>query len=361
VFTALRLGTVRGIDIKVHISFLLVLALGGMQWGSAFGTRGVLFGIFSTVMLFACVTLHELGHALVAQGYGIPVREITLWPFGGVAQLGSRPQTPTAELLISIAGPLVNVVLAAAFFVMGLFWLGGDGLKSALLEVGKSTPTVHTLLALMLGSNIVLAVFNMVPALPMDGGRVLRAVLTYRLGFGKATRIAAFVARVLAVAMLGIGVFTGQFMLAIIATVVFFGAGREAADQRAGAVLQEVRAGGAVNPHALVLGPSTSVQDAVKAMLSSGQSAFAVMHYGRLLGVVAREALLRAAGHEGPAGYVAGAMQRHFPMVDATATLEEARQKMNESVTPYVVVSDGERYLGLVTELELAKHLAIAQ
>jgi Zn-dependent protease/CBS domain-containing protein len=360
VFTALRLGTVRGIDIKVHFSFLLVLALGGMQWGTAFGARGAFFGIASTVMLFACVTLHELGHALVAQRYGIPVREITLWPFGGVAQLGSRPQTPTAELLISIAGPLVNVVLAAAFFALGLFWLGGPGLKEALVEVGRNTPTMHTMLALLLGSNIVLAVFNMIPALPMDGGRVLRAALSYRLGFARATRIAAFVARVLAVAMLGVGIFTGHFMLAIIATVVFFGAGREAADQRAGEMLNEVRAGGAVNPHALVLGPSTSVQDALKAMLSSGQSAFAVMHYGRLLGVVAREALLRAAGHEGQTGYVAGAMQRQFPMVAASATLEEARQKMNESVTPFVVVADGERYLGLVTELELAKHLATA-
>jgi Zn-dependent protease/CBS domain-containing protein len=317
--------------------------------------------LISTLLLFACVLLHELGHSLVAKRYGIPVREITLWPFGGVAQLGAKPKTPTEELLISIAGPLVNAVLAVAFFGIGWAALGLTGMKAAMLDVGQSAPTVVTLLALLLGSNVVLAVFNLMPALPMDGGRVLRALLAYKLGHGRATVIAANVARVIAVAMFAASIALGHIMLGIIAIVVFLGAGREAADQRAGESLAGVRAGVAVNPHALVLGPSTSVGEAVKAMVSSGQSAFAVMHYGRLLGVVAREALLRAAGVEGPGAYVAGAMQRHFPMIDAQATLEEARQKMNETVSSYVVVADGERYLGLVTELELSRHLVGAQ
>jgi CBS domain-containing protein len=112
-----------------------------------------------------------------------------------------------------------------------------------------------------------------------------------------------------------------------------------------------------VNPNALVLGPSTSVGEALKAMVSSGQVAFAVMHYGRLLGVIGREALLKTATEEGPNAYVAGTMKRDYPLVDGQATLEQARQKMNATMTPYVVVSDGERYLGLITELELARHL----
>jgi Zn-dependent protease/CBS domain-containing protein len=359
--TSLRLTRVAGIDIKVHVSFALILAFGGMQWGAAFGLRGAAFGLFSTVLLFSCVLLHELGHSLVAKRFGIPVREITLWPFGGVAQLGARPKTPKEELLISIAGPLVNVALAVIFFVFGWAWLGTDGLRLAMMDIGKSTPTLVTLLALLLGSNVILAVFNLVPALPMDGGRVLRALLSFKLGQSRATFIAANVARVIAVAMFAFALVFGHIMLGVIAAVVFFGAGREAADQKAGESLAGVRAGLAVNPHALVLGPSTSIGEAVKAMVSSGQSAFAVMHYGRLLGVVAREPLLRAAGAEGPASYVAGAMQRHFPMIDAGASLEEARQKMNESVSPYVVVADGERYLGLVTELELSRHLVASQ
>jgi Zn-dependent protease/CBS domain-containing protein len=359
--TSLRLTRVAGIDIKVHVSFALILAFGAMQWGAAFGLKGVLFGLYSTALLFSCVVLHELGHSLVAKRFGIPVREITLWPFGGVAQLGARPKTPKEELLISIAGPLVNVVLASAFLMLGWLWLGTEGLKLAMMDIGKTSPTNSTLLALMLGSNVILAVFNLVPALPMDGGRVLRALLAFKLGQSRATVIAANVARVIAVAMFAAALVFGHLMLGVIAVVVFFGAGREAADQRAGDSLAAVRAGGAVNPHAVVLGPSTSVGEAVKAMVQSGQSAFAVMHYGRLLGVVAREALLRAAGVEGPAAYVAGAMQRQFPMVDAAATLEEARQKMNESVSPYVVVADGERYLGLVTELELSRHLMAKQ
>lgn len=359
--TSLRLPRVAGIDIKVHVSFALILALGAMQWGSTFGLRGVFFGVFSTVLLFSCVLLHELGHSLVAKGYGIPVREITLWPFGGVAQLGAKPKTPTEELLISLAGPAVNVVLALGFFVIGWLGLGPEGLQQAMLDIGQTPPTGVTLLALLLGSNIALALFNLVPALPMDGGRVLRALLAYRLGHGKATFVAAAVARVIAVAMFAAAIAFGHLMLGVIAVVVFFGAAREAADTKAGESLSGVRAGVAVNPHALVLGPSTSIGDAVKAMVTSGQSVFAVMHYGRLLGVVAREALLRTAGAEGPGAYVAGAMQRRFPMVDAQASLEEARQRMNETVSPYVVVADGERYLGLVTEAELARHLVPAQ
>lgn len=355
--TSLRLTRVAGIDIKVHVSFALILAFGAMQWGVAFGPRGVVFGLFSTILLFSCVLLHELGHSLTAKRYGIPVKEITLWPFGGVAQLGAKPKTPTEELLISLAGPAVNVVLAAIFFVGGYLWLGGEGLRLALSDIGRSSPTFSTLLALMLGSNIILALFNMLPALPMDGGRVLRALLAYRLGQTRATSIAATVARVIAVAMFAGAIVFGHVMLGVIAVVVFFGAGREAADTKAGESLSGVPAGVAVNPHAVVLGPSTSIGEAVKAMVSSGQSAFAVMHYGRLLGVIARDTLLRVAGLEGPGGYVAGAMQRQFPMVASTATLEEARQKMNEMVSSYVVVADGERYLGLVTELELARHL----
>jgi Zn-dependent protease/CBS domain-containing protein len=354
---SLRLTRVADIDIKVHVSFLLIVAIGAMQWGQGFGFRGVIFGILSTVLLFVCVTLHELGHSLVAKRFGIPVREITLWPFGGIAQLNGKPKTPMHELLISIAGPLVNVVLALLMLAVGLIWLGGKGLGQELLLVGKAPPTLATLVALMLGSNVVLAVFNLLPALPMDGGRVLRALLAMKMGYLKATHVAAFTARCIAVAMFMGAVIGGHLMLGVIAFVVFFGAGREVAEQKAGAALSGVRAGAAVNPNALVLGPSTSVGEALKAMVSTGQLAFAVMHYGRLLGVVARDALLKSATDEGPNAYVAGAMVRHYPLVDGQATLEDARQKMNASLTTFVVVSDGERYLGLVTETELARHL----
>jgi CBS domain-containing protein len=195
----------------------------------------------------------------------------------------------------------------------------------------------------------------------MDGGRVLRALLAMKMGHSRATNLAAFTARCLAVLMFLGAVIGGHLMLGIIAAVVFFGAGREVAETRVGEALASIRAGAAVNPNAVVLGPSTSVGEALKAMVSSGQGAFAVMHYGRLLGVVGRDALLKVATDEGPDAYVAGAMQRHYPLVDGQATLEDARQKMNSALTTYVVVSDGERYLGLVTENELARHLQTAQ
>ncbi len=238
-WSSLKLARAFGIDIKVHVSFVLILALGAMQWGSLFGPRGVAFGVISMMLLFVCVTLHELGHSVVAQHYGIPVKEITLWPFGGIAQLGARPKEPSQELLIALAGPAVNVVLALALTAFGVLWLGTSGLGQALLDVGTAPPTQQTLLALLLGSNVVLALFNLIPALPMDGGRVLRSLLAMTMGSMKATRISANVARVIAVTMFVTAFITTHLVLAVIAAVVFIGAGRELADQQAGAALDK--------------------------------------------------------------------------------------------------------------------------
>lgn len=347
-----HLARIRGIDIKVHASFLLVVLLGAMQWGG-FGAQGAVFGAVLTVLTFASVTLHELGHSLVAQAFGIPVKDITLYPIGGVARLGKRPKTPAQEFLIAIAGPAVNVVLVLALGALGVWVYGTEPLLDALANARSVAPSTITLLAMLVMSNAVLAAFNMVPALPMDGGRVLRAVLSVVLGQERATKISALVARVLAVGLFALGIFFSP-MLSIIAVFVFFGAGQEVAEQKLSRVLDGVHASDAVNPYAPRFTPATTLGEAITTLASTHWDAFAVEHFGKLVGVVTRDDLLRAATQEGAYGYVAGTMQRHVNVVEGIEPLENVRFKLAESGAPFVAVVSHGLFLGLITELELA-------
>src|SRR5581483_5051654 len=170
-----RIARVAGIDIKIHATFVLILLLGGWQWGSRFGPAGVLFGVLLMLLLLVCVTLHELGHSVVAQRFGVPVRAIVLLPLGGVALLSRNPAKPLHELLIAAAGPLVNVAIAIVLLaatgttnVLGV--LDGQGL----IEGQLPGPSLQLLLAWLLAANASLVIFNLIPAFPLDGGRMLR-------------------------------------------------------------------------------------------------------------------------------------------------------------------------------------------
>jgi len=184
--TSFRVARIAGIDINVHVTFGLILLFGAIQWGVPYGARGALFGALLMLVLFMCVVLHELGHSLVAQAFGIPVRDITLLPIGGVARMEKNPSKPVHELLIAAAGPLVNVALAT------MLWIATDvGATLASTPVPdlakQMTPGLPTALLWLFLSNVFLAAFNLIPAFPMDGGRMLRAVLAMSLGFAIAT------------------------------------------------------------------------------------------------------------------------------------------------------------------------------
>jgi Zn-dependent protease/CBS domain-containing protein len=347
-----RFGRVAGIDLRVHISFLLIVLVGAFQWHD-FGLRGALFGAVLTVLTFVSVTLHELGHSFVAQGFGIPVKDITLYPIGGVARLGKRPKTPGQEFLIAIAGPAVNVVLVGVLLALGLVVYDGKSLMDALTNARLEDPTVETLFAMLIASNAILAVFNMIPALPMDGGRVLRAVLTWIVGPENATKAAAVIARILAVGLFALGLFTNPF-LALIAVFVFMAAGQEVKHQRMGRVLDGVELGDVVSPYAPRFTPATTLGEAVRMLTMTHYEAIAVEHFGKLVGVVTQKDILKAAGEQGAYGYVAGIMRRVVPSVESKGTLEDARAKMDEADAPFVAVLRDGLFLGLVTELELA-------
>ena len=350
-----RFARVAGIELRVHLSFLLVVVLGAMQWGGL-GVRGALFGVVLTLLTFASVTLHELGHSVVAQAFGIPVKDITLYPIGGIARLGRRPKTPGQEFLIAIAGPAVNVVLVLVLGGLGVALFGQPVLWDAVVNARSVEPTLVTLFAMLVLSNAVLAIFNMIPALPMDGGRVLRAFLSWFMGPEKATNVSAVIARLLAVGLVSVGLFTSPAnpMLVIIAMFVFVGAGQEVAEQRMSRVLDGVEIADVVSPYSPRFTPATTLGEAVKMLTMTHYEAIAVEHFGRLLGVVTSKDILRAAGEQGAWGYVAGLVRREVPQMDGRESLEVARFKMNEASVPFVAVLREGLFLGLVTATELA-------
>jgi len=356
---SLRIGSVRGIDIRVHATFLFVLLLGAFQW-KHLGVSGAIFGAALMLFVFACVVLHELGHSLVARAFGVPVKDITLYPIGGVAQLGKRPDTPLQELLVAIAGPAVNVVIVSLLLPLTAWSYGLDAMLQEAQTIGQHQPTMLTLSVFLLLSNVGLAVFNMIPAFPMDGGRVLRAVLAMLMPGLQATRIAVTIGRVLAVGMMALGVFVpGLFLLTLVGFFIFLMAGFELRESKLMQALAGIRAGDAVNPYVPRFTPATTVGEAMQALVFVPHQAFAVEHFGRLVGVVTRNALVQAANEDGPWSYVAGVMERQVPTVKPNDVLEQARLKMNEAGSPYVAVTDGELFLGLITEHELAQHVSM--
>ncbi|MEW6433187.1 MAG: site-2 protease family protein [Myxococcota bacterium] len=356
--SSLRIARVAGIDLKVHWSFVLVPVMGAMQWGGL-GARGAVFGAVLMLLIFGFVALHELGHSLVAKAFGIPVKDITLMPLGGIAMLGKKPKTPGQEFLIALAGPAVNVLLALGLGVIGVHLYGVDALQDAFQSVRVEQPTDVTLWAMLIVSNSALAVFNMLPALPMDGGRVLRAFLAWFVGFEKATKFSALLGRALALGLGALGLLGGNPVLPFIAVFIFFAAGAEARDASVTRVLAGIRAADAVNPYAPRFLPATTLGEAMQALIFTPYTAFAVEHFGRLVGVVTREQLMEAASSQGAHGYVAGVMARDVPVVDGREPLEAARQKMQEWNAPYVAVVEGELFLGLITEVELAQQAAL--
>jgi Zn-dependent protease len=354
-----RIARIAGIDIKVHLTFFLILILGALPWGSRFGVTGALFGVGLILALFLCVTLHELGHGLAARFYGIPVREIILLPLGGVALLGRNPSKPLHELVIALAGPLVNVVIAVLLLLVTGAGVALGGLDSTTLMDANQPPSVGLLLIWLLQANIALVIFNMIPAFPLDGGRVLRAVLAMVMPAQRATAIATMIGQGLAVLLGVYGVLSGNFMLVLVAVFIFFGAGQENVEGQARTVLTTLRVGDAYNKYALTLQIGDRVSKVVDYILTSYQPDFAVLQGSALIGIVTRDDVLRAMASDPQDQFVTMIMRREVQRIDANASLDTARQQMSEQNNRVAAVYGGETYLGLLSLEDIAEAYAV--
>jgi Zn-dependent protease/CBS domain-containing protein len=355
-----RIAQVSGIAIKVHVTFFLILILGAVQWGSITGTiEGALFGVVLMVLLFTCVTLHELGHSLVALRFGIPVREITLLPLGGVSTITKNPDKPLHELLIAIAGPLVNVVIAAILFLAVGGFSNVNILDGRGLLLSQAQPSLMGLLMWLLAANVTLVAFNLIPAFPLDGGRVLRALLAMVLGYRRATRVASIFGQVIAIGLGIFGLLDGNFILMLIAVYVFFGAGQETATAEAKTVLTTLRVGDAYNKNALTLAIGDRASKVVDYLLTSYQPDFAVLQGSNLLGVVTRNDVLQALASSTNDPFATEIMERNVLKVDASKTLQEVAEVMAQQSARVAAVYNGSTYLGLTSVEDISEAFTI--
>ncbi|MEM6326263.1 MAG: site-2 protease family protein [Bacteroidota bacterium] len=340
--SSFRLGRFFGIDVRVHWTFalLFVYVIGvviarGQPLVTAVGLS------LLVLATFVCVILHEYGHALTARRFGVPTKDITLYPIGGVARLQRMPERPVEELAVALAGPLVNVVIAA-LLVAGIALTGGSLAPSLnLFDPG-------TFGASLLWINVALVLFNLLPAFPMDGGRVLRALLAIRLPYVRATRIAAIVGQVLAFGFAAYGLFSGNLFLLIIAFFVFVGAQQEASATRMRSSLHGIPVSQAMLTEFTVLGPGASVREAAEKLMAGSEQEFAVMGVdGRLMGVLTRTSLVKALSETGPETRVTDVMEPTGPPVDAHAMLDRALERLAEH--PLLPVERGGRLVGVLT------------
>ena len=337
---SLPIFRVAGIQLRIHITFLLLIAWLAFgyyaQGGSAVAASRVIF----VLLLFLCVVLHEFGHAFAAKAFGINTPDITLLPIGGVARLERMPEEPVQELIIAVAGPLVNVVIALGLFVAGGF--------QALLN--PSNIEGGGLVAQLLTINIMLVLFNLLPAFPMDGGRVLRALLATRLSYARATQVAANVGQGFAFVFGFIGLLWNPFLL-FIALFVYIGASQEAALAQMKDVSRRFPVSSAMVREFRTLSADASLQEAVDALLATSQHDFPVVDdSGNVAGLLTRQDLIGALRKNDPALRVGDVMRRDIPTVTTGTRFEDAFRIMQECNCPAVPVLDRmKRLVGLLT------------
>jgi Zn-dependent protease len=347
-----KIGKLAGIELRIHATFLLLLGwVAASHWLRGKSLEAMLAGIGFIVALFACVLLHELGHALAARKYGIPTRDITLLPIGGLARLERMPEKPSQELWVALAGPAVNVAIAAVLFG----WLTVTNGWEPLLGVSVATGPFLERLWL---ANMWLVLFNLIPAFPMDGGRVMRALLASRMEYVKATQIAAGVGQALAFVFGFIGLFTNP-MLVFIALFVWIGASQEASATQMKSALAGTPIRAAMLTDFRELQPGNTLADAVRLILGGSQQDFPVVEQHRPVGVLTRADLLVALAEHGENHPVSAAMRRDFLVADYTEMLEVAFQRLQECACHTMpVVHDG-RLVGLLTTDNLGEYFLI--
>ncbi len=338
-----EIARIAGTGVKIHLTFLLFLVWIAFRYAHLGGPWAAAEGVLFVCLIFLCVLLHEFGHSLAARRYGIGTPEITLLPIGGVARLERMPEKPIEELCVALAGPAVNVVLAVALWVF--IWVTGGFPDPGSIQSGGVDLPVK-----LLGVNIWLVLFNLIPAFPMDGGRVLRALLAMRTDFTRATQWAGTVGQLIAFGFGFLGLI-GNPMLLLIAVFVYFGASSEMNHAQMRSLSRDLRVSSAMVTQFQALGPEATLNDAVELLLTTSQHEFPVLSSsGELAGILMRDDLIVALRQSGPQTLVSEVMRVNVPSVQCTMLFEQAFAFMQESHCQALPVLDNEGHLlGLFT------------
>ena len=350
-----KIGTLAGIEVRLHITFpLLLIWVGVSYYGARQNWGDVFHGVAFTMALFAIIVLHELGHALTARRYGIGTKDITLLPIGGVARLNRIPENPKQELLVALAGPAVNVAIALLLFVI-LSAVAGVRNLTDLDYLGSS------FLLQLMWVNVFIVAFNMLPAFPMDGGRVLRALLAMRMNYVRATTIAATIGQGMAwlLGIAGALYFHNPFMV-LIAVFVWFGAAQEAGAARMKSSLEGVSVDDVMMTEFRSLTPSCTLSRAVEHVLAGFQQDFPIVENNQPVGVLTRADLLTALAQRGPDAPVADAMRRKFCTARCGEPVTRALTRLNEEeACKTILILRGGDLVGVLSSENLGEYIMI--
>ena len=353
-----KIGRFAGIDVNLHMTFILFIvwiALAQLMGGN--GVGAMLSGVAFMLALFASVLLHEFGHALTARRYGIPTRDITLLPIGGISRLERMPDQPIQELAVTLAGPAVNVVIAAVLF-------GFLSLTGGLLPLDSLSFMRGSLLERVMLANVSLVFFNLLPAFPMDGGRALRALLALKMSYGRATQLAATVGQGFALAFGLVGLLVSP-LLVLIAVFVWFGASEEAAATLMKLAFANTPVSRAMLTDFQVLREQDTLARAVELILRGSQHDFPVVEGDRVTGLLSRTDLIAGLSRYGREYPVVDAMRREFQTVDSSEPLETIFMRLGPSRDYTIPVTDSGHLVGLLTADNLAEffmlHTALEQ
>jgi len=350
---SLVLGSIAGTRVRLHWTFLVFLVWIGSAFLISGGPGAALSGLTLVMAVFACVLAHEFGHILMARRFGYSSPDVTLLPIGGIARFQAIPERPGQELAVALAGPAVNLVIA------GLL-VGGFGLEltSTRLAAGLSPKDILPALATI---NLVLALFNLLPAFPMDGGRAFRAILSIFLERAQATRIAAHAGQAIAIGFGFLGIFAGNALLILIALFVYFAASSESQAVQLQLAAGRLRVEDAMVTELLPLSATDTLDDAARLLLRTDQREFPVIdERGALLGVLTREGLIRGLTVHGPDLPVTQVMLDDLRTVRPEDSLAEALPLMESSAHPVVVLDRSGSFRGLLTRENLGELLLLA-
>jgi Zn-dependent protease/CBS domain-containing protein len=350
---SIRLFDVAGTAVRIHLTFFLLLAwIAAIHWNRG-GAAAAIDGLIFIVLLFLCVVLHEFGHVFAARRYGIRTSDVTLLPIGGVASLERMPEKPSQEIVVALAGPAVNLVIAVVLVVL-------LEARFDLTQMTQLQEATSTLAGRIAAANVALFVFNLIPAFPMDGGRVLRALLAVPLGYTRATRVAATIGQGLAFVFALLGLL-GNPLLILIAVFIFLAASGEAGYVQAREYTRGYLASHAMITSFQTLSPTASIDDAAALLLRTTQQEFPVVDgAGALSGVLTREALISALQQSGGATLVVDVMDKDVPVVPENACLDNVFQQIQRSVRRLVgVVDPRQRLVGYITAENLTELIMI--
>ncbi|UWQ89414.1 site-2 protease family protein [Aliisedimentitalea scapharcae] len=346
-------GRILGSELRIHVTFFLLLAWVGFAAYSDQGMAAAVENIAFVLALFACVVAHEFGHALAARRYGIRTPDITLLPIGGLARLERMPENPKQEIVVALAGPMVNVVIWVVLLLAG----AGIDLND-LAHIDSTGPGFLARLALV---NVFLAVFNMIPAFPMDGGRVFRAVLCLTMDRVRATRIAATAGQLVAVLLGFAGLSTGNPVLVLVAVFVFVAANAESQDVAMRSVARRLVARDAMITAFQALTPEDTLDIATGAVIRTTQHEFPVLDpQGALVGFVTRDRLFAALAQNEPRhALVRSIMQTDIPVVALGAGLETVLDALHNGAPAVAVHTAGGQMIGYITRENVGELMVI--